>query len=53
VTVRCPVCTQPEGRHWTIPHVWMPKAEQERRIREADAIEWLKRRLAEFKEQAQ
>ena len=29
----CPICAQPDGRHWSVPHVWMPQAEQERRLR--------------------
>jgi hypothetical protein len=47
----CPICWQPTGRHWTIPHVWMPSAEQHARRRwfsEEEAEAWRRRRLAEF-----
>jgi hypothetical protein len=29
----CPICAQPNGKHWTVPHVLMPRIEQERRLR--------------------
>jgi hypothetical protein len=49
----CPICWQPDGRHWTTPHVHMPKAEQER-IRhwfsQEEAQAWLQRRLQELQD---
>jgi hypothetical protein len=47
----CPICWQPGGRHWTVPHVRMPRAEQERRLRwfsEEEAEAWLRRWLNEI-----
>ena len=49
----CPICWQPSGRHWTVPHVYLPKAEQARRLRwfsEDEAEGWLRRRLDEIEE---
>jgi hypothetical protein len=47
-TRECPICRQPDGRHWTVPHAWMPRADQERRLRWFTAEEseaWLRRHL--------
>jgi hypothetical protein len=49
----CPICWQPGGRHWTVPHVFMPREEQARRLRwfsEEEAEAWLRRRLDEIAE---
>jgi hypothetical protein len=49
----CPICLQPDGRHWTVPHVHMPRVEQERRLRwfsDDEALAWLQRRLEEFEQ---
>jgi hypothetical protein len=45
----CPICRQSDGRHWTVPHVWMPRAEQERILHwfsEDEAQACLNRRLS-------
>ena len=46
----CPICRQPDGRHWTVPHVHMPREEQARRVwlSEEVATAWLQRVLSEF-----
>ena len=47
----CPVCHRDDGTHATVFHVWMPRAEQERRLRwftSEEAEAWLRRRLAEL-----
>jgi hypothetical protein len=41
----CPICRRSDGTHWTIPHVWMPREEQARRMRwfsEDEAAAWLR-----------
>jgi hypothetical protein len=47
----CVICWQPDGRHWTVPHVHMPRTEQGRIRRwfsEEEAEVWLRRRLLEM-----
>jgi hypothetical protein len=48
VNGRCPVCLQEKGRHWSVPHAWMPAEEQARRrwFSEEEAEAWLRRQLA-------